>query len=1004
MNLRLDQIEWVWLLWAIVPSLIAALLWLRAMSTARRWSVVVLRAAFLLLLTAALAGLATTTRTDRLATIAVIDVSGSVERFAPRINQQNTSAVIDAALAAASQSPTRRPDDLLGVVAFDGQAQSLMTPSRARWNARTLDPSGKDGTDIAQALRLAAAMLPPDATGRILLISDGNQTSGDALRAISNSASIDGIARTTPIPVDVVPIVYDLRGEVMIRSLDAPPRAIEDSVITLRVTILASTQVTGTLRLFDNDQPLTIVGQPRATERRLTLQPGEHIESIDIKLPPGRTHRLRAMFEPDSQTSSQPNVQEDQFTENNSAEAFTFAPGQGSVLLVDGVSDAQPSGAGSTLALALQKSGISVNTIAPGGLPSTLLGFEPFDLVILENVPADALPDGSADALASFVREMGGGLVMIGGPASFGAGGWKSSPLEEILPVKLDLPERLVTPEVAIVFVMDCSGSMRRSVMGSSRSQQQIANESAALALGTLDKRDLVGVIKFNEQADDIVPLAPLTDVEAVADRIRSIKPDGGTDALPGLELAFKQLSDVEAKTKHVIVLSDGRSKNAPSLPDLCAKLAENGIKITTISVGDEADIPTMEAMAKRGGGEAYNVTNPNILPRVFAKAVRVIRTPNIREEPFQPLILNPASVMIAGLPAFPTLNGLTLTQPRSEPTIVNALVTPDGEPVLSHWSVELGQVVAFTSDAHRWASNWLDWPGYQQLWTQIARQASRAGTQALAATAEVRSGRLIVRADDPTPTSSDSSSTPTPNPAPGRLLAVPVSVFSPDGSRREMLLQQIAPSQYEGSIPAPRDGTYVAVLKPADDGRRLPPSVVGATANPGKEFRTFRSDEALLAQLAKSTGGRLIPLDQLASADLFDRAGVPPRYAVSPIWKGLLSAALIVLLLDIATRRIAWDRLGSGRLPSIRRSASMDLGRLRRPGSAQPASLTLDDADAANLREAARDRRRAERLRQSENQTSTDTDANSSGGLLAAKRRAASRFEPETPKNEESQ
>jgi hypothetical protein len=363
---------------------------------------------------------------------------------------------------------------------------------------------------------------------------------------------------------------------------------------------------------------------------------------------------------------------------------------------------------------------------------------------------------------------------------------------------------------------------------------------------------------------------------------------------------------------------------------------------------------------------------------------------------------------MIAGLPAFPPLNGLTLTQPRSEPTIVNALVTPDGEPVLSHWSVELGQVVAFTSDAHRWASNWLDWPGYQQLWTQIARQASRAGTQALAATAEVRNGRLIVRADDPTPTTPDSASTPisTPSstPAPGRLLAVPVSVFAPDGSRRELLLQQIAPGQYEGSIPAPRDGTYVAVLKPADDGRRLPPSVVGATANPGEEFRKFRSDESLLAQLAKSTGGRLIPLDQLASADLFDRAGVPPRYAVSPIWKGLLSAALIVLLLDIATRRIAWDRFGSGRLTSVRRNTSMDLGRLRRTASAQPASLTLDDADAASLREAARDRRRAERLRQSENQTSTDSDASPSGGLLAAKRRAASRFEPDPNKIEDSQ
>jgi Ca-activated chloride channel homolog len=115
----------------------------------------------------------------------------------------------------------------------------------------------------------------------------------------------------------------------------------------------------------------------------------------------------------------------DAVMENNAAQAFTITPGRGSVLLVDGVSGGEPSGAGSTLAEVLRRAGIETTVISAGSMPATVLALQSYDLVILEDVPAEAIDPVIQEQLVSFVRDMGGGLVMVGGPDSFGSGGWK---------------------------------------------------------------------------------------------------------------------------------------------------------------------------------------------------------------------------------------------------------------------------------------------------------------------------------------------------------------------------------------------------------------------------------------------------------------------------------------------------------------------------------------------------------------------------------------------------
>lgn len=1041
MNLRFDQPLWLLVAALVIPMAVIALRWFGTMAPTRRWSAIVIRLALLALLAAILAGASSVRRTNKVAVIAVIDASGSIRRYAST-NADSPASTRDAltrvkAFLSASTN-TRGPEDLLGAVIFDGRSTAVATPTAGDVLGRDFDLRQADGTDIASALRLARAMIPADATGRLLLFSDGNQTVGDALAAAGEASGGTGsLFQAASSRIDVVPIRYALDREVMVESVDAPTVASAEAVVPLRVTLSATAPTTGTLRVFRDGRELAI--SPPGSDRlgrRLTLAAGLHVERAEIKLDKGRIHRFRAQFEPDVASDSGTQVLSgDTVTENNHGEAFTITPGAGSVLLVDGVSNAIASGPGAVLANTLREAGIDTLVVPPSAIPEDVLSLQAYDLIIFENVPAETVQPRVQEQIVAYVRDLGGGFVMIGGPDSFGAGAWIGSAIEPILPVKLNLPDQLVTPEAATVFVLDNSGSMYRFVLGSARTQQEIANDAAALAIKTLDKGDLVGVIAFNTDTETIVPLDRNVDAIKTGERVRRISAGGGTNVVPALDLAARWLANVNAKIKHVVVLSDGitRDPSGRSPVKRAGELRAMGIQVSCIAVGDGADLQQMSGMAQAGDGVFFHAVNADTLPQLFMKAVRVVRTPLIREETFDPVLLPGASTIIAGLGTPPPLNGLVLTQPRPEPTIINAIATPKGEPVLSHWNVGLGQVVAFTSDAHNWAKPWLGWPGYARLWTQIVRVASRPPMGRMFQVAsEIAADGLKLRmsaiADDG---------------APVNELTVSATVFSPSGESQQVRLTQTGPGTYEGAGPVREAGSYVAVIKPTAANKAYPPVVVGGTLLEGEEYRRLTSNDTLLRQIAERTGGQVLDLANPQDAKLYARAGLIPREAFTSLWRPLLIAAIIAFLLDVATRRVAWDRWVSRRFGVNLHQAAAEATAARDVRGAIAGlkaraeavdekvaavdAIALSDRDAQRLALAARDRRRAQRIATSspvpspsstntatatsikpsepalqpaapietaDQPETTPSTAPNEGGLLAAKRRAAKKYE----------
>lgn len=898
MTLQFSNPEWLWL--ALLAPAMAWLgwKWLRGMNVLRRGTAVVARAVLIALVTGMLAGATAVKSTDRLAVIAVVDVSGSVRRFFPMATGPDGRpfGALDRVREYLRKATAERgPDDLLGLVVFDGVSLAVASPSRVDVLDRPLEGTGADeGTDMEGALRLASAMLPPDANGRIVLFSDGNQTRGDAVKAARGLAA----GRGAPPAVDVVPLSYRVRSEVVVESVDAPTQAPAGTTVIVRVRLRATAPASGRITLSVGDEPVDLTPSEPGMGLAVTLEAGERTIAAPVELGPGRVHAFTARFEPDEAGDGQ--RVNDTVLVNNQAQAFTFSPGRGAVLLVDGVSRGDPAGPGSTLAQALRRAGMEVSVVAPEGVPEDLLRLEAYDLVVLQNVPAESVPGPSQKLLSEYVTQLGGGLVMIGGPDSFGAGGWKGTPLEPVLPVRLDLPEQMIVPPAAIIIVLDNSGSMNRTVMGSTRTQQDIANQGAALAIETLDKGDELGVTAFNSTFHRVIPLSKLEDPKASAEIVRGIRTDGGTNIPPPVRDAYEQLRNSKASVRHIILLTDGISADGRGqLPELAKEIAASGIKLSTIAVGDGADTDTLKEMAGLGGGEYYRVNDPNTLPRVFVRAVRVVRTPLVREGRFNPVVLPTASPVLQGVGDPPPLMGLVLTQARTDATVTYAMAAPSGEPLLAYWNAGLGRVGAFTSDAHTWAKAWLNWPGYARMWTQFARQIARPPAERGAELSlDVRGDTLRVRLD-----AANAQGVPL------DMLDVPGKVYAPDGKSSDVRLMQTAPGVYEGTAPANAGGGYVVTLTPRQGSRPLPPVVGGVTRPPGEEYRRLESDDGLMRQVAAATGGRVLDLQNASEGVLFDRTGLKPGSVRTPLWQGLMLWTLVVLLLDVGTRRVAWDR-----------------------------------------------------------------------------------------------
>jgi Ca-activated chloride channel homolog len=808
------------------------------------------------LLTAALAasGLELGRPLDRLSVLVAIDRSRSIDLV------PNADSRIAAELRVAELS--MREEDRVGTLAF-GATPATEDPlhPRSRLPAPQRAELGRDGTDLGAAIRHALGELPPDSAGRIVLLTDGVATRGDAL-----GAALAAVA--AGVPIDAVPLDQAKVPDVRVVSVRMPSRASEGEPVELRVVTSSPAAARAEVRVFRDGVPIR--------KGKVDLRAGEDVLHLREVAPPPGFHRY------DVELSAE-DPKQDLAHEDNAGSAFVRVRGESSALILE----RQPALA-SALVHALEAAAFRVETRGATAIPADVSGFAAYDLVVLGDIPAHDLAPTQMEALASYVRDLGGGLLLLGGEKSLGPGGYGRTPIEEVSPVSFDVKQERRRASLAEIIAVDYSGSMAASV--GRRTKLELANEAAVRSAELLGAGDRLGVMHVDTTVRWTVPLGPVTDRQKIASSIRGVGVGGGGIYVDvALTAAFEALAKQDVQLKHCLLFSDGAdAEERTHAFSIVSRAKADGITTSVVALGNGSDVPDLEQMSRLGGGRFYLIEDATRLPAVFAQETVLAARSAINELPFQPVLATPGPpVRGIDFHASPPLTGYVVTIPKARSQV--HLSGPEGDPILVTWSAGVGRAAAFTSDYRdRWGVAWTSWPGASRLFGQLARDvARRADDPRARVEADALGGVLHVRVSL--------------TDAKGRaetFRRLRARIAGPDGFTEDLELEAVGSGAYSAPLPLGRPGAYVATVL---DETGAPLGIAGAALNAGEELRPTGTDRALLARIAELSGGKL--RDTLAGV-FNDR---PPRrfaYSSESALLALLSA--LGLLAMVTARRLS--------------------------------------------------------------------------------------------------
>jgi uncharacterized membrane protein len=901
---------------ALLPAALAITLLLssgsrRRIGAARRRAALLIRTLLLAALVFALAGFQLVLPVDHLATVFVVDLSDSV-------GQPGRTAALDYVRQSLAHMPK---DDVAGIVAFGKDALVERLPADVRELDTIASTPVQGATDIGGALRLAAALFPDDAQKRIVLLSDGNDTTGEG-QAEAALAAARGIQVQTH--------VVGLGGsdEVLVEGVSSPTTAHLGEEIEVSATITSTVAQPATVRLFAD-------GSLVATQS-VNLIAGQTPVTFRVKPTEAGFHIFRAVVE----------AGRDTFSQNDRGDSDTIVKGEPRTLVAAGNADVA-----AQLVAALRKERQLVDAVVPEAIPAELQGLANYDTVVLVDVPRTRLSDRQMQALQVFVRDIGRGLVMVGGPHTYGAGGFTKTPLEESLPVDMGVRDRQKQPDVALVVVIDQSGSMDACHCNSfdrgAGSQiagvrkVDIGKEAILRAVAAMAPTDQLGVVGFNEAAHWAIHTAPLGQIGDVGSKISGINPNGQTNIFAGLDEAVKSLENTTATRRHIILFTDGWSSSG-AYDQIIARMKAAGITLSTVGAGG-GSAPILAQLARQGGGRYYPAPNPASIPDIFLKETQQVSGQQIVEEPFHPIQTGDSPILRGLSNGFPTLLGYNGTTAKAAAQTV--LVTARDDPLLAQWQYGLGRSVAWTSDSTgRWAKDWIGWPGFSRFFSQLVGWTFPGEESGgIEARFDTRGGQTTLHVES---VESDGS--------PRDFFATTATVVGPSLTPVQVTLPQVAPGVYETSLGELDPGAYAIRLNQTRPGASPLGRTVGLVAPTAAEYRSLGANQPFLAALRAATGGTVV--DDPAAVWRHDLASTS---SFTDLWPALLVLALLLWPLDIALRRVsvgrrelagarAWLRSGwrTRRAPAVRPAevSGMLAARERAAGAGARAALMHRD------------------------------------------------------------
>ena len=890
-------------LWPLLLLTALPLVWLFAwrnrasVGRARVAGATVLRSLALAAIVAALLKPTLHRTTEDLSVIYVLDVSGSI-----------ATRFLDEALDWIAQVNERHQPAQSRVVVFADHAELVESVDAVRTLALTAqDEPGRvkaidqGATDLEEGLLAALPGFAPGHAKRIVLLSDGNQTEGDAWQAMLRLQAEGARVFAVPAPVAA-------HNDAWVERISVPPGARERAAVEVEARVFTRRSVTARVELA--------IDERTAVARRMTLSPGDNRVSFTVRLPRAGTHNITARV----------NAEGDELPLNDAlTEQLMVQPRPHALYVEGGERGAR------YLADALTAQGIRVSGATAQDLSDDARLLDGKDVVILSDVRADSLGTDAVQRLGTFVRDAGGGLIFAAGQNTYGQEGFSKSEVERWLPVTFEAKRK--HEDLDMVLLVDRSSSMR--------GQKIEVSKSAALAtLDLLDREHRLAVVAFDAQPHDVVPLMTVGNKSEAEDLISRMTSSGQTNIYNALLRAQALLAESKAKTKHIILLSDGLTSPPPGVtpaafypteieerlrevqaaerrqrggaeeppqapaaasprgfPGIMEELAVAKITMSTVAIGEKPDVELMGDLAKWGSGRSYVTRSDAEVPTLFAAETRRLLNDSIVEERFRPRV-KAWSPTIVGVDfaGGPELKGYVTTKPKRFSDVL--LEAKKDLPLLAETHYGIGKTVAFLSDVkNRWAADWLEWPGYPTLWAQVVRDSARRDTGAGVRWHVAREGREAFIHVTAQGIDGSFRNGLWPN----------VRITTPGGRGSVASLRQIAPGHYRAQVPLATAGNvpWHFELLPSPGLSAAEIARVGSRRlfySYPDEYRLLPANLPLLRTLSEQTGGVFAPRAEEIFAPRGD-GGV----TTTPLWPYCAGAALLLFLLDILVRRAPW-------------------------------------------------------------------------------------------------
>ena len=828
---------------------------MRRSSAGNRWSkqkivIGALRSLLIIVLGLALSDPKLSSYSDQVNVFFCLDVSESIAG-----DQRLKAEKFIEQTAAGMQS-----DDRAGLIVF-GKHPSIELSLRTKLDALNIKSIvNPHSTNIHDALQLAIGRFPQQGKNKIVIFSDGNEN-------MQRSRDMAYLGGSLGIEIYPVPLAtWFGKNEAFVKSLETPLNVALETPFEIRLIVISSVKNSGELVMVRDDNLL--VQQP------VELNAGTNVFAFADTLSEPGLHLYKAVV----------NFSDDTFFQNNEGLSFTKGTRRTRILhLTDKDSSSN------YLAAALQVQGLDIDLKHIKNIPGSIHGFVDYNAIILDNVSGRSISFSTMEQFERYVKDTGGGLIMVGGDTSFGAGHYEKTPVEKALPVFMDTPTDIKLSELYLVFVIDKSSSMTSSYKD--KSKLEMAKIAAFSSIEMLNPTDSVGIVTFDTEFGWTVPITSAAERQKIAENLSRVMVGGGTDLYPALKDVQSVLQQITSGKKHVIVLSDGETEEA-DFQSLVQSMSAAGISISTVSIGQGANIALMRSIAEWGLGRSYYTDDPNNIPTIFTSETKIISKKTITEKTMQPVVKF-SNEILQGLAnvKLPAIYGQVLTYPKPGSELL--IETAQG-PLLAAWQYGLGRSVAFTSDlSNRWGKDWIKWKHYGKFTSQMVKWAQRKETPtrflaAIDSSGEKGNFRVDVTTDQ------------------NRFvnhLELNTNVMLPSGNHQTFAMEQIAPGRYAGTFPAEEIGAYYFSVYRTSGNDAGTPRTFGFGIPYSEEFNSTAVNEDLLEDLASATKGRVLSIDNI-SADFFkDKSD--SNQSQTPIWPYLIMIFLLLLIADVAARKL---------------------------------------------------------------------------------------------------